>query len=82
MAEIITFKVIYHCSLDNYNHVFAALLHAMEINSAASELFEEFQIGQKECKETAWKAKRDKAPGPDNMHTRVLRKVAEQISGM
>ena len=35
-----------------------------------------------EVKEQLGNLREDKAPGPDNMHPRVLREVAEQVSEM
>ena len=40
------------------------------------------QVEVEEVKEQRGNLRVDKAPGPDNMHPRVLREVAEQVSEM
>ena len=41
---------------------------------------QKIQVGVEEVKEQLGNLRVDKAPGPDNMHPRVLREVAEQVS--
>ncbi len=43
-------------------------------------LLQKIQVGVEEVKEQRGNQREDKAPGPDNMHPRVLREVAEQVS--
>ena len=45
-------------------------------------LLQKIQVGVEEVKEQRGNLRVDKAPGPDNMHPRVLREVAEQVSEM
>ena len=45
-------------------------------------LLQKIQVGVEEVKEQLGYRREDKAPGPDNMHPRVLREVAEQVSEM
>ena len=45
-------------------------------------LLQEIQVGVEEVKEQLGNLREDKAPGPDNMHPRVLMEVAEQVSEM
>ena len=45
-------------------------------------LLQEIQVGVEEVKEQRGNLREDKAPGPDNMHSRVLMEVAEQVSEM
>ena len=46
------------------------------------ELLQNIQVGVEEVKEQLRNRRVDKAPGPDNMHLRVLMEVAEQVSEM
>ena len=43
---------------------------------------QKIQVGVEEVKEHQGNLRVDKAPGPDNMHPRVLRDVAEQVCEM
>ena len=45
-------------------------------------LLQNIQVRVEEVKEQLGNLREDKAPGPDNMHPRVLREVAEQVSEM
>ena len=45
-------------------------------------LLQKIQVGVEEVKEQPRNLREDKAPGPDNMHPRVLMEVAEQVSEM
>ena len=45
-------------------------------------LLQKIQVGVEEVKEQRGNLREDKAPGPDNMHPRVLMEVAEQVSEM
>ena len=45
-------------------------------------LLQKIQVGVEEVKEQLGNLAVDKAPGPDNMHPRVLMEVAEQVSEM
>ena len=45
-------------------------------------LLQKIQVGVEEVKEQLGNLRVDKAPGPDNMHPRVLMEVAEQVSEM
>ena len=43
---------------------------------------QKIQVGVEEVKEQLGNLREDKAPGPDNMQSGVLREVAEQVSEM
>ena len=43
-------------------------------------LLQKIQVGVEEVKEELGNLREDKAPGPDNIHLRVLMEVAEQVS--
>ena len=45
-------------------------------------ILQKIQVGVEEVKEQLGNRREDKAPGTDNMHLRVFREVAEQVSEM
>ena len=53
---------------------------AESIYQGGEGLLQKIQVGVEEVKEQLGNRREDKAPGPDNMHPRVLMEVAEQVS--